>query len=41
MIRYVRFEDRVLVIDDEFLDPNGQPIIVEISLEEYKALGEK
>lgn len=41
MIRYVRLDDVVLVIDDAVLDPNGQPTIIEISLEEYEALGER
>jgi hypothetical protein len=39
MIRYIVLEDTVLVIDDSILDPNGEPLITEITIQEYESLG--
>ena len=39
MIRYIVLEDTVLVIDDSILDPNGEPLITEITLQQYQSLG--
>jgi hypothetical protein len=38
MVEYVILEDKVLVIDDTELDPNGEPVITEITLEEYQEI---
>jgi hypothetical protein len=38
MVEYVILEDKVLVIDDLQLDPNGSPVITEITLEEYQEI---
>jgi hypothetical protein len=38
MVEYVILEDKVLVIDDSILDPNGNPTIIEITLEEYNEM---
>jgi hypothetical protein len=38
MVEYIVLEDRVLVIDDSFLDPNGNATIIEITLEEYNEI---
>lgn len=35
MVKYEILEDKVLVIDDKNLDPNGSPLVIEITLEEY------
>lgn len=35
---YIINKEKVLVINNEILDPNGNPLIVEISLEEYKKI---
>lgn len=36
MTEYEILEDKVLEIDNEILDIEGNPIIVEISIEEYE-----
>jgi hypothetical protein len=38
MVEYVILEDKVLVIDDSILDPNGNATIIEITLEEYQEI---
>jgi hypothetical protein len=38
MVEYVILEDKVLVIDDSILDPNGNPTIIEITLQEYNEM---
>ena len=35
---YIIDGDKVLVIDHDQVDPNGQPLITEITLEEYNSL---
>jgi hypothetical protein len=38
MVNYIILEDKVLVIDDSYLDDNDSPIITEISIEEYNKI---
>jgi hypothetical protein len=38
MVEYVILEDKVLVIDNSDLDPNGNAVIIEITLEEYQEI---
>lgn len=38
MVNYIILQNKVLVIDDSYLDDNGSPIITEISIEEYNQI---
>lgn len=38
MIKYIQRDDTMLIVNEELLDPNGNPTIIEISLDDYNKL---
>lgn len=38
MVKYIVQDNKVLVVDDSFLDDNNFPIVTEITLEEYEKI---